>query len=122
MERLSPTRQDTKRGRRRTTTKAVSADGEHAIHLAAVGVDVIVLLALESPLVGHLVSEDTCWQFALEAWRSRKPLWLRPRARRAWRKERGYLDAKRARICKDAAALGYQVPPPTPRFDRWRPF
>jgi hypothetical protein len=111
MERLSAYRQETKRSRRRAKKAVDTAGEESSLHVGAVGVDVIPLLALDRPLVGALVAEDACWQIAVEAWQSRKPLWLHFGARRAWRAERTLLDAKRTRLRVDAAALGFQPEP-----------
>lgn len=112
MERLSTSRADRERSRRANRRAASSPGGDNALRLAAVGVDVIPLLAADRPLIAALVAEDACWQIAVEAWLASKPTWFEFAARSRWRAQRAALDAKRTRIREDAAALGYRAAPP----------
>lgn len=113
MERLSDKRQDTRKSRRKAAAAAKAARPSQGLRLHAVGVDVIPAHAVDRALVGALVTEDVCYQFAVEAWQARKPLWLRFGARGAWRGEGRELDAKRDRLRADAAELGFRVVPAT---------
>jgi hypothetical protein len=56
----------------------------------------------DSPVVLRLLTDDTCWQIAVQDWQGRRPH-LRRAARIAWRQEGRELDAERARLREVAA-------------------
>lgn len=106
MERLTQSGQDTRRARRKASAHSRREGSGRSLHLRAVDIDVIPAHALDRPLLGALVTEDACWQFAVDAWQARKPWWFHTAARRRWRTDGTALEAKRARLRADAVALG----------------
>lgn len=66
---------------------------------------------LTDRLLRYVVVEDSCWKFADNAWRRRRPPWLRLAARRDWRLEGAALAHERARIIQLAQHCGVHQQP-----------
>lgn len=90
-------------------TPPAIADGW--LRLASSGCAVQVVDARDDPLTSTLVTEDTCWLFAVEDWRGRQPRWWQRAARRAWLDEAAVLVAKRDRLLEATRQLATRKPP-----------
>ncbi len=101
--RIDPDTAGTKKRRSRR------GDSEHDLHegvyLAAADAWIPPIFGVDRPLVGALLAEDTCWCFARDDWRERRPAFWRRAPRRAWRDEGRQLEDKRTRLVEQAAEL-----------------
>jgi hypothetical protein len=88
------------------------------LRLASLDRRVAPVLGRDNPLIGALLSEDTCWQIARADWQSRKPRPWQLEQRRIWRAEGDVLEEKRARLSEQAEELGLAPATPTGRAPR----
>lgn len=109
MDRVSQSLPSTKRKRGRGRNGVAERPASTELYLATVGTHVAPAHYRDRPLFAQLVTEDTCWQFAVAEWQSRKPPLFRLSARRAWREEGSLLDDKRERTRTQAAELGLRL-------------
>lgn len=107
-----PADQDAARARRRARRRGAVEEEEHeGVYLASIAAWIPTIYGADRPLVGALLSEDTCWVIARDDWRGRRPpLWHRSE-RAAWRVEAKLLEQKRTRIAEQAVELGFAPSP-----------
>ena len=114
MDRVTQSSASTKRGRR-TSRKAGAAPSKSGeLFAASIGSHVAPAHYRDRPLLAAFVTEDACWQFAVEEWSARKPSWWSFGARKTWREEGACLDAKKARLREQAVELGLRIVEPGP--------
>ncbi|HEX2904856.1 MAG TPA: hypothetical protein VHO01_15495 [Jatrophihabitans sp.] len=105
--RLSAQNTATRRRRRRQPAQRHPSAG---LYLKSIDTSVDVCRMMDDPAIALLVTEDTCWQLAVELHRQRRPDWYRLGERRRWAAENAGLREKQRRIRTMALEAGVRLP------------